>query len=135
MIDLNFDIFKGKQFSQLCNDIYDNSVHKKEQIDILIDDLRKLIKTPGDAIVIVPLLKEYFDISIKNDEHLIKLAAVVQRFMAKKDEKNADGDQVAALISDEEREQLLSEVSNVIKEMSENSIPKIDIPKENLNGI
>jgi len=64
-----FELFKGTTFSDLMKDIYHNSKKKDRQINTLIQELQPLIKNIGDATVIVPLIKEYLDVSVKNDEH------------------------------------------------------------------
>lgn len=109
-MDLNFEIYKGKSFSGLCKDIVKNSESKKDQIDILVSELRSLIKTVNDAVIIVPLIKDYYDVGVKNDEQLVKLAAVVQRLVAKT-ENSAEG--LNTLITDEERKQLMDEVIKI----------------------
>ena len=76
-----FELFKGTTFSDLMKDIYHNSKKKDRQINTLIQELQPLIKNIGDETVIGPLIKEYLDVSVKNDEHLVKLAAVVQRLV------------------------------------------------------
>ena len=111
-MDLNFEIYKGKNFSSLCKDIVKNSENKKDQIDILISELRTLIKTVNDAVIIVPLIKEYYDVGVKNDEQLIKLAAVVQRLVAKGQET---GEGNAMILSEEDRKQLMEEVITISK--------------------
>lgn len=111
-MDLNFEIYKGKNFSGLCKDIVKNSENKKDQIDILISELRSLIKTVNDAVIIVPLIKDYYDVGIKNDEQLVKLAAVVQRLVAK-GESSGEGNNM--ILSDEERKQLMDEVLTIAK--------------------
>jgi hypothetical protein len=111
-----FEIFKGKNFSNLCKDIVRNSEDKKNQIDILISDLRGMIKTVNDAVMIVPLLKDYYDVGIRNDEQLIKLAAIVQRIIAGKTSGGAGGED-ALLLTEEEKKQLLDAAENSVKEM------------------
>ena len=111
-MDLNFEIYKGKSFSGLCKDIVKNSESKKDQIDILVSELRSLIKTVNDAVIIVPLIKDYYDVGVKNDEQLVKLAAVVQRLVAKS-ESSAEG--LNMMITDEERKQLMDEVIKIGK--------------------
>ncbi len=111
-MDLNFEIYKGKSFSGLCKDIVKNSESKKDQIDILVSELRTLIKTVNDAVIIVPLIKDYYDVGVKNDEQLVKLAAVVQRLVAKT-ENTAEG--LNMMITDEERKQLMDEVIKIGK--------------------
>ena len=45
----------------------------------MIAELKPLIENIGDATLLVPMIKEYMEIGVKNDEHLIKLATVIQR--------------------------------------------------------
>ena len=114
-----FELFKGTTFSDLMKDIYHNSKKKDRQINTLIQELQPLIKNIGDATVIVPLIKEYLDVSVKNDEHLVKLAAVVQRLVgsASKD----GGDEYG--MSEEEKARLLQtaqeELDAIHKEQDE----------------
>lgn len=108
-----FEIFKGKSFASLCKDIVINSEQKKDQLDILITDLKDMIKTVNDAVTIVPLLKEYFDVSVRNDEQLIKLAAIIQRLMAGK--VGPDGEGGGTMLSDDEKKQLMSAIEETAK--------------------
>jgi len=114
-----FELFKGTTFSDLMKDIYHNSKKKDRQINSLIHELQPLIKNIGDATIIVPLIKEYLDVSVKNDEHLVKLAAVVQRLVGSgtKDGGNEFG------MSDEEKQRLLEtaqqELDAIHKEQDE----------------
>jgi hypothetical protein len=85
-----FELFKGTSFSDLMKDIYQNSKKKDRQINTLIQELQPLIKNIGDATVIVPLIREYLDVSVKNDEHLVKLAAVVQRLVGSGTKESGD---------------------------------------------
>ena len=101
------EIFKGKSFSDLLKDIYKNSAEKEKQIKILIGELKPLIKNIGDATIIVPLIKEYMEIGVKNDEQLVKMAAVVQRAVAS--QKGPDGSEF--MLSDSEKKQLLDEIN------------------------
>jgi len=78
-MSLDKEIFKGKTLSDLFGEIYDNSSETKLQVRALINELKPLIENIGDATLIVPMIKEYMEIGVKNDEHLIKLATVIQR--------------------------------------------------------
>ena len=40
------------------------------------------IKDGDTAVQIIPMLKEYLEINVKNDEQLVKLATIVQRITA-----------------------------------------------------
>ena len=78
-MSLDKEIFKGKTLSDLFGEIYDNSKETKGQVKALIGELKPLIENIGDATLIVPMIKEYMEIGVKNDEQLIKLATIVQR--------------------------------------------------------
>jgi len=104
-------------------DVYHNSKKKSRQIDTLIKNLEPMIKNIGDATVIVPLIKDYLEVSVKNDDALVKLAAVVQRLVtanSKDDEGNEFG------LSDDERRQLLDEAEKEIQNIQ-------DISKKEVN--
>ena len=101
MSQLDSIVFGKKKFSDLLQEIYDNQNEKKRQVTALISELKPLISDIGDATLVVPLIKEYLEISVKNDEQLIKMATIVQRALQT---QTADGD---FSISDEEKEQLL----------------------------
>ena len=81
-MDVNDHLFKGKSFSDLMSDVYHNSKKKDRQINQLISQLQPLIRTASDATIIVPLIKEYLDVAVKNDDHLVKLTAIVQRYIS-----------------------------------------------------
>tara|TARA_R110000803_G_scaffold208644_1_gene277456 strand:- start:233 stop:604 length:372 start_codon:yes stop_codon:yes gene_type:complete len=76
------EIFKGKKLADLFEEIYNNSRETKSQVKGLIGELKPLIENIGDATLLVPMIKEYMEIGVKNDEHLIKLATVIQRIEA-----------------------------------------------------
>lgn len=111
----DFEIFAGKNFSDLMKDIYHNSKKKDRQINTLIQELQPLIKNLGDATVIVPLIKEYLDISVKNDDQLIKLAAIVQRLISSAGKTTESNDSFG--ISDEEKQALLADAQQEIDKL------------------
>jgi len=115
-MDLDFELFKGKKYSSVLKEIVINSEDKRNQIDILISDLRGMIKTANDAMVIVPMIKDYLDVGVRNDEQLIKLAAIVQRIMSNNASPDENGGGFA--LSDDERKQLMEEAEKITKELN-----------------
>ena len=107
MSSLDKNIFGKKKLSDLFQEIYNNQKKKEEQISALINELKPLINDIGDATLVVPLIKEYMDLSIKNDEALIKMATIVQRAL------NSDSSEDSNFgMTEEEKAQLLAEVKN-----------------------
>ena len=111
-MDFDIEIFKGKTFSELMKDIYSNSSKKDRQINMLIGELRPVIKNVGDATVIVPLIKEYLEVGVKNDEHLVKLAAVVQRLVSTNNRVQSETGN-SWMLSEEEKKQLMGELDEI----------------------
>jgi hypothetical protein len=105
MSNLESNVFGKKKFSDILKEIYENQKKKETQITALIGELKPLINDIGDATLIVPLIKEYMELGIKNDEQLIKMATIVQRALASgKSEEESFG------MTEDEKAQLLSEV-------------------------
>ena len=107
------EIFEGKSFQDLTKDIYENSVNKKKQIDLLISEIHGFITTIDDVVLVAPLIKEYMEVSVKNDEHLVKLAGVIQRILA----KSSGGDEESFLLSDQEKEDLISALQEDVNDL------------------
>jgi hypothetical protein len=118
MDSLNQVIFDNKTFSDLLKEIHTNQKKKGKQIGQLIAELRPLIQNLGDATVVVPLIKEYMEISVKNDDHLLKMAAIVQRLSTGNTTNGIGGD----MLTEEE----LNQLQGIVEEISENEIKKKD---------
>lgn len=131
-MDLEIELFKGKSFSDLMKEIYDNSKKKDRQINMLIGELRPLIQNIGDATIIVPLIKEYLEVSVKNDEHLVKLAAVVQRLVSTSNRVQAETGN-SWMLSEEEKKQLLSELDEIESSDTEVNKQIIDLSTKQEN--
>lgn len=125
---MSFDteLFKGKTFSDLMKDVYDNSKKKERQINLLIAELKPLIKNVGDATLIVPLIKEYLEVGVKNDEHLVKLAAVVQRLISANTRVQSETG-TGYILTDEEKQQLLAELDSIEGSDAELNAKVIDL--------
>jgi ferritin len=119
-------IFKNKKFSDILEEIYKDTKTKEKQVNQLIAELKPLIQDTGDATLVVPLIKEYLEIGVKNSDNLIKMAAICQRVISKTVEAS-DG----ALISEDEKEALLSAIQD-IEEEQQKALPApkvINMPK------
>jgi hypothetical protein len=123
---IDFEVFEGKSLSDIFKDIYDNSNKNKQQLEVLMKEVVGFIKDGDTAIQIIPMLKEYLEINVKNDEQLVKLATIVQRMATAK--ANTSSDEEFG-ISDKEKEQLLAsiqEVSNEVQDYSDKIISNRD---------
>ena len=101
-------IFGNKNFSDLSQEIYENSKLKKTQIDLLVQEVHGYIQGIEDIALVGPIIKELFDASIKNDDNLLKLATVIQRIM----NKQADAVDDTALLSEDEKEELMASLED-----------------------
>ena len=124
MDSLNQILFDDKSFSDLLKEIHGNQKKKAKQLASLIAELRPLVQSLGDATVVVPLIKEYMEISVKNDDQLIKMAAIVQR-LSTGAAQNGDG----GLLTAEEMDQLMDVAEEIAKTVEEPK--KIEAPNGN----
>ena len=124
MDSLNQILFDDKSFGDLLKEIHGNQKKKATQLASLIAELRPLVQSLGDATVVVPLIKEYMEISVKNDDQLIKMAAIVQR-LSTSTTSSGDG----GLLTEEEMDQLMDVAEEIAKTVEE---PKqIELPNDN----
>ena len=107
MGSLDSIIFGKKKFSDIFSEIYENQKTKQKQISSLISELKPLVEDIGDATLIVPLIKEYMEIGVKNDEQLIKMATIIQRAL------NSSSPNDSSTITEEEKQQLLEELEKL----------------------
>jgi hypothetical protein len=112
-------LFGKKTFADLLKEIHTNSSNKEKEIRALIDNLKPFITSAGDAVIIVPLIKDYLDVSVKNDDLLIKMAGIVQRAM----NSNVGGDDL--LLSDSDKEMLFQSMNELDAKVKE-ELPKIE---------
>ena len=122
MDSLNQILFDDKSFSDLLKEIHGNQKNKAKQLASLIAELKPLVQSLGDATVVVPLIKEYMEISVKNDDQLIKMAAIVQRLSTGVTNNGDSG-----LLTEEELNQLqdiAEEISKTVEEPKQLEQPK-----------
>ena len=114
----DYEIFEGKSLSSLFKDIYSNSKRNKTQLEILVKEVSGFIKDGDMAVQLIPMIKEYLEINVKNDEQLVKLAQVVQRLIAAESRSGAEGE---FLLSDREKEQLVKDLDTVVGDLQKRS--------------
>jgi hypothetical protein len=111
----DYEIFEGKTLSDVFKDIYDNSKTNKTQLEVLMKEVVGFIKDGDTAVQIIPMLKEYLEINVKNDEQLVKLATIVQRITAAEKRISDSGDEFG--LTDAEKEQLMSAIESDVQEL------------------
>ena len=111
----DYEIFEGKTLSDVFKDIYDNSKTNKQQLEVLMNEVVGFIKDGDTAVQIIPMLKEYLEINVKNDEQLVKLATIVQRITAAEKRVSDSGDEFG--LSDAEKQQLMDAIEGDVQEL------------------
>ena len=115
---IDFEIFEGKTLSDVFKDICDNSKRNKEQLEVLMKEVVQFIKDGDTAVQIIPMLKEYLEINVKNDEQLVKLATIVQRLAQASASSDSDSE---FGLSEKEKEQLMQNIENTVNELQDHS--------------
>ena len=115
---IEFEIFEGKTLSDVFKDIYDNSKRNKEQLEVLMKEVVGFIKDGATAVQIIPMLKEYLEINVKNDEQLVKLATIVQRLAQAGNKSDSEGE---FALTEAEKEQLMKNITDTVNELQDHS--------------
>jgi hypothetical protein len=110
-LDLSQVVFNGKNLEDLVKEVYDNHKNQDQMIKAEITRLASMISNPGDAVVIIPMLKGLMDSSLKNDETILKLVNVFQKAAEGSKKDDADG---GNLLTERDVQQLFEEIT-VIK--------------------
>ena len=116
-MEKDFKIFGDKNFSDLSQEIYENSKLKKTQIDLLVQEVHGYIQGIEDIAIVGPILKELMDAGVKNDDNLLKLATVIQRIM----NKQADAVEDTSLLSESEKEELMASLEDAAASLQSKS--------------
>ena len=117
-MDMNTKLFNDLSLADLLNDIYLNTRSKNRKIDAAIEAFNNTMKTINDAVVIAPIIKEYLDVAVKNDQHLIKLAEIVQKYINMESKGTSSNDAGSPLweLSDDEKQSLIAEMDTALSE-------------------
>ncbi len=114
----DYEIFEGKSLSGLFKDIYENTKTNKTQLEVLMKEVVGFIKDGDTAVQIIPMLKEYLEINVKNDDQLVKVAAIVQRIIAA---ESKGGSEEEFGLSDAEKEQLMGAIEDAATDLQTHS--------------
>ena len=114
----DYELFEGKSLSDVFKDIYDNTEKNRQQLDVLTRELVQYIKDGDTAVQIVPMIKEYLEINVKNDEQLVKVAGIVQRLIAS---ENKGGSEEEFGLTEAEKEQLMQGIQDTVDDIQKTS--------------
>ena len=114
----DYELFEGKSLSDVFKDIYDNTEKNRQQLDVLTRELVQYIKDGDTAVQIVPMLKEYLEINVRNEDQLVKIAAIVQRLLSA---EAKGGSEESFALSDTEKEQLMKAVEETADDVQKYS--------------
>ena len=106
----DYEVFKGKKLSDLFQEIHTNSEVKRVQIDSMLSHLTSMITNPDDAVQLVPVIKDYMEVAVKNDEQIIKIAGIVGRIL----QAEMKGVNDEGLLTDLEKEQLMKALEDEV---------------------
>ena len=107
-MDLEFEVYKGKKFSSVCRDIVSNTERRRVFIEEQLKRLTPMITTLGEAMAVYPLMTDLINASTKNDEQLVKFAAIIEKVVNRAE---ANGESPDSLLSDADIQELM-EISN-----------------------
>ena len=110
---MEYVVFDDKTLSDVFKDIYKNTESKREQINTFVTKLVRQIRTPEDAAVISPIIKDFMEVNVKNDEHIVRIAQIAQRAIAIGTKAASSTD----LLTEEEKQQLLSNIKLEIDDL------------------
>jgi len=120
MSDFDQIIFKEKSFSNIIEDIYSSKQKRSERIELLSEKIEQMVTNAAEAVMIIPVLKECFEVEIDNDDLLVKTAAIVQRSISNS-KVIGNSDETGGIVLSEKE---LLELEEVRNKMLESSIPK-----------
>jgi len=112
---MEYVIFDDKTLSDVFRDIYKNTESKREQINTFVTKLVRQIRTPEDAAVISPIIKDFMEVNVRNDEHIVRIAQIAQRAIAIGTKATSSTE----LLTEEEKQQLLSNIKLEIDDLQQ----------------
>ena len=113
--------FKDTTLGDILEEAHDRSSEQKELVERLIDQLSDLMDDQDDAVALVPLIKEYLEINVQNNEQLVKIAQVIQRMYNASIKQSDDGGGGGAGFTEEDKKEL----RGIAEEMSQGDVEEL----------
>jgi hypothetical protein len=101
-------IFDQVQLTDVLRDIYNNALSKRAVINGIIEKMTDLVKSPGDAVMLAPVIREFIDVGVKSDEQLVKIATIVQRIISADAYQRNTEEDPEGFMSEEEKARLIA---------------------------
>jgi hypothetical protein len=105
-------LYGKTSLSDIFKQIHKNNGKLDKQINALIQTIETYIKSPGDILILIPVIKDLLDVNVKNQDQLIKLASIAQKVMV----KSSSEEEFDFGLSEKEKENLLKDISNIENE-------------------
>jgi len=102
------EVFDGMSLSDLFKKIHKNNKDIDKKIEDFIEKMKQMATANvGNATNLMPVVKDLLDVNVKNNEQLVKMAAIAQRAVS------SNSSSTDSLIDMSEIEALLAEQKNV----------------------
>jgi len=102
------EVFDGMSLSDLFKKIHKNNKDIDKKIEDFIETMKPMATANvGNATNLMPVVKDLLDVNVKNNEQLVKMAAIAQRAVS------SNSSSTDSLIDMSEIEALLAEQKNV----------------------
>lgn len=123
-------IFEDIDLSDVFKEIWERSSEKKAEITGIIEDMMDVLKKEAkidSILMIAPIIKDFLDVGIKNDEQLVKLAKAVQLITP----RIGDNPNSGVGISEDEKQAIYRKAQEGADALNE----MVQTAKEGLNNI
>jgi len=116
-------IFGKTSLSDLFKQIHKNNKDIDSQINGLILTMQPFVNNAGSAVMLMPIVKDLIDVNVKNNDQLVRMAAIAQRAansVSKESESFIDQDEIAQILNEQkvlefESNKLLEQKQELVK--------------------
>jgi hypothetical protein len=96
-------LFGDTSLADVFQQIHKNNKKIDKQIENLVTVLKPLVTSAGEAVMVMPVVKDLIDVNVKNNDQLVKMAGIAQRAVS------SNGSSPDSLIDPEELQALVEE--------------------------